>query len=109
MLLGIFTGSVQWASIISPAAVSILLGLHRNTGSPDTAPSIAMDTADGISPSQPAYMPSALSMARPRQPVEQTVSSRSKQRTVTALRSYFFIMRLSAPYTLKLLRISSLS
>ena len=50
-----------------------------------------------VSPSQAAGMPWAFRMDRAKQPVVWMLSSRSKQRTVTASNWYFWTIRSTAP------------
>ena len=78
----ILKGIVQWANNISPVSGLMDAGLAWKPLTPSNDCAIFMESIAGTSPSQPATIPSALSLARARQPVLWTAVNRSKQRMV---------------------------
>ena len=86
------SGTVQCASSISPVCGSMRDGFAWKPHWPVRALPIAIVIRVGTSPSHPDGMPSALSIARARQPVFWTAVSRSKQRRVSPESEYFLII-----------------
>ena len=97
-LVTMLSGIVQCARSISPVSGSIRDGLAWKPLTPVRALPMAMVISVGTSPSHPAGNPSALSMARARQPVLPIVSRRSKHLIVSPESLCLLIMLLSALY-----------
>ena len=79
---------VQWAKTIWPVSGLMLDGLAWKPLMPVRAWAMVMESRAGTSPSQPATVPAALSLASAIQPVLRTAVSRSKQRKVNPCRRW---------------------